>query len=116
MYQKKVLTFFGTHAEWSAGFPPPLAVPDTSTLPVEWVNALNAAVAAGKIPNVPLSNITGPGTLPVYPSGVIPTSEEICSGSYGCRIPGDIWDGPNGYFACAFDDGPTQVSCFDFIL
>jgi chitin deacetylase len=82
-------------------------------MPVAWVNALNAAVAAGKIPNIPMSNNT-PGHNPVYPNGLSPTSPQICSGTYGCRISGDIWDAPNGVFASAFDDGPTPVSCFIF--
>ena len=84
-------------------------------MPQAWVNALNSAVAAGKIPNVPLSNITTPGTNPVYPNGFNPTSPQVCSGTYGCRVPGDIWDAPNGVFASAFDDGPTPVSCFYFL-
>jgi chitin deacetylase len=81
-------------------------------MPVAWVNALNAAVAAGKIPNIPMSNVT-PGKNPVYPNGLIPTSSEICSGTYGCKVPGDIWSPPAGVFASAFDDGPTPVSCFN---
>lgn len=114
--KKKSNDFFWTHAEWSASFPPPgLTLPDPSTMPVTWVNALNAAMAAGKIPNIPISSNT-PGNNPVYPDGLSPTSTEICSGTYQCRIPGDIWDGPNGIFASAFDDGPTPVSCFNFFL
>ena len=110
-----MFTFFGTHAEWSAGFPPPgLTLPDLSTMPVAWVNALNSAVAAGKIPNIPMSNNT-PGTNPVYPNSLSPTSPGICSGTYGCRIPGDLWDAPDDVFASAFDDGPTEVCCFNFL-
>jgi hypothetical protein len=82
-------------------------------LPQEWVNALNSAVAAGKIPNISLSTVT-PGNVPVYPNGTDPTSPGICSGSYKCMIQGDIWNAPNGTFASAFDDGPTQVSYFIF--
>ena len=85
-------------------------------MPQAWINALNFAVAAGKIPNVPMSNITTPGTNPVYPNGLSPTSPQVCSGTYGCRIPGDIWDAPAGVFASAFDDGPTPVSCFIFFF
>ena len=115
--RKKLFTFFGTHAEWSNGFPPPgLTLPDPSTMPVAWVNALNFAVATGKIPNIPVSNITTPGTNPVYPNGYNAASPQVCSGSYGCRIPGDIWDAPAGVFASAFDDGPTPVSCFYIIF
>ena len=84
-------------------------------MPVAWVNALNAAVAAGKIPNVPMSSINTPGTNPVYPNGLSPTSSQVCSATYGCRIPGDIWDAPNGVFASAFDDGPNPVSFFNLL-
>src|ERR1700679_1969399 len=98
---KKRYSLFWTLAELSAGFPPPgLTLPDPSTMPVAWVDALNAAVAAGKIPKIPMSNNT-PGTNPVYPNGLSPTSPEICSGTYQCRIPGDIWDSPDGVFASA---------------
>jgi chitin deacetylase len=97
--------------EWLAGFPPPLISPNTNTLPQEWVNALNSAVAAGAIPNIPLSTVT-PGSNPVYPNGTDPTSPGICSGTLKCRIAGDIWDAPEGIFASSFDDGPTQVSSF----
>ena len=82
-------------------------------MPPAWVNALNSAVAAGKIPNVPMSNVT-PGNSPVYPNGSDPTSPDICSGTYQCPIPGDIWNASDGVFASSFDDGPTQVSCFNF--
>ena len=82
-------------------------------MPVAWVNALNYAVAAGKIPNIPMSNYTL-GNDPVYPNGSDPTSPEICSGTYKCMIPGDIWNAPDGVFASAFDDGPTAVSCCNF--
>jgi peptidoglycan/xylan/chitin deacetylase (PgdA/CDA1 family) len=92
---------------WSAPFP--RSSPDVSQLPKEWVTALNAAVAAGKIPNIPQSSNT-PGVNPVYPQGVNPNGPEVCSATYKCRIPGDIWDAPDGYFALSFDDGPTPAS------
>ncbi|KAF8812434.1 glycoside hydrolase/deacetylase [Phlegmacium glaucopus] len=92
---------------WSAGFPAPgLTLPDPKTLPAPWVNALNSAIAAGKIPNISVSSNT-PGTNPVYPVGFNPNSPQVCSATYKCRIPGDIWDSPDGVFASAFDDGPT---------
>lgn len=91
---------------WSSGFP--RSTPDPNQLPAEWVNALNAAVAAGKIPNIPQSTNT-PGVNPVYPPGVNPNSPEVCSATYKCRIPGDIWDAPTNYFGTGFDDGPLPV-------
>lgn len=66
-------------------------------------------MAAGTIPDIPASTNT-PQTNPVYPAGYNPNSPQVCSATYQCRIPGDIWDSPNGTFASAFDDGPTAVS------
>ncbi|KDR83740.1 hypothetical protein GALMADRAFT_236093 [Galerina marginata CBS 339.88] len=93
----------GTPA-WSAGFPQ--TSPDPNALPAAWVSALNAAVAAGKIPAIPTSS-NMPGVNPVYPAGNNPSSPQICSATYKCVIPGDIWDAPDGVFASSFDDGPT---------
>ena len=100
-----------------AVFPPPFlwATPNSSILPEECVNALNSAVSAGKIPNIPPSSAI-PGRNPVYPNGTNPSASDICSGTYKCMIPGDIWNGPNGVFASSFDDGPTKVSCFNFFF
>ncbi|GLB33810.1 putative polysaccharide deacetylase [Lyophyllum shimeji] len=92
---------------WSSAYP--VTSPDVNQLPKEWVNALNAAVSAGKIPNIPQSSNT-PGVNPVYPAGSDPNGQQVCSATYKCRIPGDIWDGPTGTFSISFDDGPTPVS------
>jgi chitin deacetylase len=92
--------------QWAAGFPN--SPPDSTNLPQEWVNALNTAVAAGKIPNIPLATINGGG--PVYPQGVNAGGPDICSGTVRCRNPDDIWDAPNGTLAISFDDGPFLVS------
>jgi len=102
-------------ATWSSAFP--TSSPDVTQLPQAWVDALNAAVAAGKIPNIPQSSNV-PNTNPVYPNGLNPNSAQICSGTYKCRIPGDIWDAPNGSLAIAFDDGPTPASpgLYDFLM
>ncbi|KAF8974562.1 hypothetical protein BDZ97DRAFT_1900211 [Flammula alnicola] len=90
--------------DWSAGFP--TGTPNPNALPAAWVAALNAAVAAGKIPNIPPTTNT-PGTNPVYAAGFNPNGPAVCSATYKCRIPGDIWDSPDGVFASSFDDGPT---------
>ena len=83
-------------SEWLKAYPPGL--PDTSKLPQEWVTALNNAVAAGKIPDIAPSK-NDPAGLPTY-HGLSPTSSEVCSGTYHCRIDGDIWDAPDGYLGC----------------
>ncbi|GLB34544.1 putative polysaccharide deacetylase [Lyophyllum shimeji] len=88
---------------WSSAYP--VTSPDVNQLPKEWVDALNAAVSAGKIPNIPQSSNT-PGVSPVYPAGYDPNGQQVCSATYKCRIPGDIWDGPPGTFSISFDDGP----------
>ncbi|KAF7357283.1 Carbohydrate esterase family 4 protein [Mycena sanguinolenta] len=84
-------------SEWSASFPAswPTNGIDTNSLPSSWVAALNAAVAAKTIPDVPVPTMGSDGN-PAYPSGQDPTGSDICSGTYGCRVDGDIWDGPDG--------------------
>ncbi|KAJ7063723.1 carbohydrate esterase family 4 protein [Mycena amicta] len=100
-------------AAWKSGYPTEWVTP--TTVPTEWTNALNAAVASKVIPDIPVSTVNtsgGDGSgVPVY-SGSDPTgtSPEICSGSAQCKIPGDIWDAPDGYLALSFDDGPTDAS------
>jgi hypothetical protein len=93
---------------WTAAYPS-WSTPVNASLPSTWVNALNGAVQSGLIPDIPQSNGSA-GQNPTYPSGFDPTSSNICSATYGCRIPGDVWDAPDGVFASAFDDGPTQFT------
>jgi len=91
---------------WAAGFPG--QIPDVTQLPKEWVDALNAAATAGKIPNIPVAANNGGNT--VYPPGVDLNSPAVCSGIVRCRNPDDIWDAPDGVVAISFDDGPSMVS------
>ncbi|TFK55730.1 glycoside hydrolase/deacetylase [Heliocybe sulcata] len=91
---------------WSAAYPQ--STPDSSKLPQAWVDALNQAVQAGKIPNIPPSTTTGGN--PTYPSGYDPMSSQVCSATYKCRNPDDIWDAPEGVIGSGFDDGPTEFS------
>ena len=95
-------------SEWSAGFPS--LRPDVSKLPDEWVDALNQAVAGGKIPNISVAKVPSGNGGPTYPSGVNPGGPEVCSGSEKCKNPDDIWDAPDGVLAISFDDGPSLVS------
>lgn len=92
---------------WAAAYP--ASTPDSSAMPQAWIDALNIAVQAGKIPNIPVSQQSAPGTNPTYGS-ISPTDPSICSGTYGCRIPGQVWDAPNGTIGISFDDGPLAVS------
>jgi chitin deacetylase len=82
--------------EWLSAYPQGL--PDTSKLPQEWVNALNTAVAAGKIPNLAPSK-NNPAGIPTY-GNLKPTSPQVCSGTYQCQIAGDIWAAPDGFLGC----------------
>lgn len=86
----------GTPA-WSSTFPPPGSTPNSNLTPPAWIAVLNAAVRAGKIPNIPTSP---------YPPGVDPNSPQVCSAAVWCKIPGDIFDGVDSVFASSFDDGP----------
>ncbi|KAJ6495464.1 carbohydrate esterase family 4 protein [Mycena sanguinolenta] len=116
-------------SQWSAGFPDPWPSNgiDTSKLPAAWVSALNAAVASKTIPDVPIPTLGSDGNpaypsgstisfslrfIPELPTGQDPTSSDICSGTYQCRVPGDIWDGPDGTVGISFDDGPADILTF----
>jgi hypothetical protein len=92
---------------WAAAYP--ASTPDSSAMPQAWIDALNIAVQAGKIPNIPVSQQSNPTAGPTYGS-ISPTDPSICSASYGCRIPGQWWDAPNGTIGISFDDGPLAVS------
>ncbi|KAF8655300.1 hypothetical protein AX16_003198 [Volvariella volvacea WC 439] len=100
--------------EWRRGWPG--RIPDPAILPQSWIDALNDAIDAGLIPNVPISTNT-PGVNPVYPPGFNPNSPEVCSSTYKCRHPDDIWDAPDGVFATSFDDGPLPPTArlLDFL-
>ena len=73
------------------------------------MDALNEAVAAGKIPDIPPTKDTGGN--PEYAKGLDPMSDEICSTTWKCRKnPENVYDVPDGIFAISFDDGPLPVS------
>jgi peptidoglycan/xylan/chitin deacetylase (PgdA/CDA1 family) len=78
-------------------------------MPQAWIDALNVAVQANKIPNIAPSVQNTPAANPVY-NGVSATDPSVCSGSYGCRVPGDIYDAPAGVMGLGFDDGPLAPS------
>ncbi|KAI0268179.1 hypothetical protein BC834DRAFT_821301 [Gloeopeniophorella convolvens] len=95
---------------WAAAYPS--STPDANAMPQEWKDALNAAVQAGKIPNIPPTSDPNNGN-PVYPQGFDPLSPQVCSATYKCRLTGDIWDAPDGVIGVSFDDGPLPVSTSD---
>ncbi|KAG8722828.1 hypothetical protein FRC08_007776 [Ceratobasidium sp. 394] len=81
----------------------------TAGIPTAWIDALNQAVSAGKIPsNCPISTQSG-GGAPVYKNGsgtIDPGKDPICSSSDQCKGDGQIYDVPDGIVALSFDDGP----------
>ncbi|KAF9491030.1 glycoside hydrolase/deacetylase [Pleurotus eryngii] len=93
---------------WASSFPQ--STPDVAQLPQAWTDALRKAVADGKIPNIPPTRAPSVDVAPAYPPGVDPMDPNICSATYRCRIPGDMWDAPDGVFGTGFDDTPTQPS------
>ncbi|TDL29874.1 glycoside hydrolase/deacetylase [Rickenella mellea] len=100
---------------WLAAYPS--TTPDNTKLPQAWVDKLNAAVAAGQIPNIPQTTEAN-GSAPVYPQGVQQDSTDVCSTTNRvCRNPDDIWDAPPGTVGIGFDDGPlpTSAALFDFL-
>ncbi|KAK7049516.1 hypothetical protein VNI00_005547 [Paramarasmius palmivorus] len=90
--------------EWSSKYPSGGNTPDPKTLPQEWIATLNAAVADGKIPNIPQSFLQNGS--PAYPNQLNAGGPEVCSSTYQCRSADDIYDGPDGTFGISFDDGP----------
>jgi chitin deacetylase len=89
-------------------YPPAFAPADPKYLPQDWKDALAAAQAAGKIPNIPQSTVDANG-LNVYPQGHSP--QEICSWTTTkCYGPNDVKQAPDGSWIVGFDDGPTNVS------
>lgn len=93
---------------WASAYP--ASTPDSNAMPQAWKDALNNAVQAGKIPNIAPPVPTAPNTVPVYSPPVNPNDPSVCSASYGCRNPGDVYDAPQGVIGISFDDGPLPVS------
>jgi chitin deacetylase len=92
-------------AAWVANYPS--STPLANAVPQAWSAALNSAVQAGKIPNIPKTTVD-PAAGPVYPAGTNGMDPTICSSTAKCRIDGDIWDAPTGVWGVGFDDGPIQ--------
>ena len=88
----------------------PQSTPDVNSLPKAWTDALSAAVSAGKIPDIPVPTMSSSGS-PAYPAGTNRNDASVCAATdRECRIPGNIWDAPDGMIGIGFDDGPTPVS------
>ncbi|TFK28739.1 glycoside hydrolase/deacetylase [Coprinopsis marcescibilis] len=96
-------------AEWRARYPRDRNF-DVDALPQEWVDALAEAVEAGRIPDIPRTTMPTADGNPVYPPQFNPVSINVCSTTYKCVHPEDIWDAPAGVFSSSFDDGPYPTS------
>jgi chitin deacetylase len=79
-------------------------------MPQAWTDALNTAVKAGLIPNIPVSTQANPDANPAYAGFPDPSKPPVCSGYAQCRIDGQIWDAPDGHVGISFDDGPLPPS------
>jgi chitin deacetylase len=94
------LVIFLSSSAWTAQYPAELP---EANIPPEWLQALNKAVAAGKIPKIAAATVPN-GNDPDYGSENA-SAPEICSSYFNCRAPGDIWDLPDGQLGLTFDDG-----------
>ncbi|KAJ6599066.1 hypothetical protein DFH09DRAFT_1129999 [Mycena vulgaris] len=92
---------------WTAAYPE--STPDSKAMPVEWLNALNAAVSASAIPSIPVATNL-PNENPTYPAGFDPNGAVVCSATYKCRNPDDVWDAPDNSIGISFDDGPQPAT------
>ena len=62
---------------------------------------------AGKIPDIPVGT-PNENNVPTY--GTLNGAQmPVCSATYKCRLPGQIWDAPAGKIGVGFDDGPLPV-------
>ncbi|KAG8724039.1 hypothetical protein FRC11_002219 [Ceratobasidium sp. 423] len=97
-------------AEWRAKYPQ--GALNATAIPQAWLDAMNKALADGKIPSyndVPVAAAAGS-----YKSKSGSTlnggKAPICSSSLGCKDNTQIYDVPDGIVAISFDDGPLPAS------
>ncbi|CAE6492187.1 unnamed protein product [Rhizoctonia solani] len=96
--------------EWAAKYPQ--GALNVSSIPKPWLDAMNKAIADGRIPStstVPIATTAG-----VYRSSAGKTLDggkaPICSSTVGCKDNTQIYDVPDGIVAISFDDGPLPAS------
>ncbi|CED84454.1 Polysaccharide deacetylase [Phaffia rhodozyma] len=97
---------------WKASYPSAQSTP--TDIPQAWLDALNTAVAAGKIPNIVPATMTN--GWPSYSDGSDPSSAKICHYTVGCVASTDRINAPDGMMGVAQDDGPLApgVALVDF--
>lgn len=98
--------------EWKALFPAPFETLTKDAAKPAWIDALNQVKAQGLIPtNVPVGKFNATSGYPEYNGGQLdPKGDVVCSASYFCRGPDDVWDAPEGHVGLSFDDGPLPES------
>ncbi|KAL7417365.1 hypothetical protein BDY24DRAFT_88798 [Mrakia frigida] len=89
-------------AEWVALYPAAGSTP--TTVPQAWTDALAAAVAAGKIPDLPPATLTQ--GYPSYSNNLDPAGPVACHNTRGCSIASDKLVAPDGMIGISQDDGP----------
>lgn len=97
-------------------YPPVLKTPPKSSLPQDWIDALETLQKAGKIPDIPVSTSSDDGIT--YPKSLKMSQKEICNWSItGCFGQNDIHEAADGVWTISFDDGPTASSpdLYDFL-
>uniref|UniRef100_V5E8G1 chitin deacetylase n=1 Tax=Kalmanozyma brasiliensis (strain GHG001) TaxID=1365824 RepID=V5E8G1_KALBG len=89
-------------------YPTPFEIPTLAQTPQEWMDALSAATAAGKIPNIaPAQLVDG---NPVYANNAGFDSSTCSWTVTKCTGSNDIVNAPPHQMAVGFDDGPTENS------
>ncbi|KAJ1030062.1 hypothetical protein NDA16_000975 [Ustilago loliicola] len=89
-------------------YPPGFAVPTAAQTPKDWLDALDDAVAAGKIPNIAPAVLQNGNPVYANNAGFDP---HTCSWTVTkCTSDTDIVNAPANHFAIGFDDGPTGNS------
>lgn len=99
----------------NGNYPPGFAVPTQDQTPQVWLDALAAATAAGKIPNIAPSTNQNGAVVYANNAGNDPS---VCSWTVTkCVSSTDIVNAPDNHIAVAFDDGPTGNSgdLYDFL-
>lgn len=96
-------------------YPPPLAIPTADQTPKEWLDALDAAIAAGKIPNI--APALNQGGSPVYQNNEGNDPNTCSWTATKCVSKTDIVNAPPSHMTIGFDDGPTENSddLYDFL-
>ncbi|EGO01889.1 carbohydrate esterase family 4 protein [Serpula lacrymans var. lacrymans S7.3] len=100
--------------EWANAYPQDTI--NVTAIPKAWIDALNSAVSAGKIPNLPPSTVNSQG-FTTYSGGLDPNGQEVCSATYQCYVADDLWNAPQGDVGLSFDDGPlpTSTALYEFL-